>query len=211
MKRLPWIPLSIFSVFAAGLAALALVSPATAEPEFGPPPGPPPHDNPRPPHDAPRPPHDNPRPAHDPLRRALDADGDHVISSEEIANAAAALKTLDKNGDGRLDREEMRPPMPPGMHRRPGPPEGRRGPPPEDSAGRDDFRGPPESRGPRPDGPGPERFVDRLMEFDADSDGKLDRSELMAAAERMAEKRREFMDRRSRWMGDGRRTAPPSP
>jgi hypothetical protein len=204
MKHVPWIPLSAASALAIGLVAFALASSATAEPEIGPPPGPPPHDGPRPPHG----PH---HPPHDPLRRALDADGDHVISSEEIANAASALKSLDRNGDGKLDREEMRPPMPPGMQRRPGPPEGRRGPPPEGSEGRGDFRGPPGPDGPRPEGPKPEMFVDRLMEFDADSDGKLDRSELMAAAEMMTAKRREHMEKMGRWMGERRQPAPPSP
>jgi hypothetical protein len=196
MKHVPWIPLSAASALAIGLVAFALASSATAEPEIGPPPGPPPHDGPRPPHG----PH---HPPHDPLRRALDADGDHVISSEEIANAASALKSLDRNGDGKLDREEMRPPMPPGMQRRPGPPEG--------SEGRGDFRGPPGPDGPRPEGPKPEMFVDRLMEFDADSDGKLDRSELMAAAEMMTAKRREHMEKMGRWMGERRQPAPPSP
>lgn len=204
MKHVPWIPPSAATALAVGLVALALASNATAQPEVGPPPGPPPQDGPRPPHG----PH---HPPHDPLRRAIDADGDHVISSEEIANAASALKTLDKNGDGKLDREEMRPELPPWMHRRPGPPDGRRGPPPEGSEGRGEFRGPPGADGPRPEGPKPERFVDRLMEFDADSDGKLDRSELMVAAEKMAARRRDFQEKMGRWTGDRRRPAPPAP
>ena len=44
-----------------------------------------------------------------PLIQALDADGDGVISSVEMENAAAALWRLDKNGDGRVSREELRP------------------------------------------------------------------------------------------------------
>ena len=44
-----------------------------------------------------------------PLFLALDADKDGELSAEEIENAAAALKKLDKNGDGRLDRDELRP------------------------------------------------------------------------------------------------------
>lgn len=44
---------------------------------------------------------------------ALDANRDGVISADEIANAIAALKTLDKNGDGQLTREEFGPPPPP--------------------------------------------------------------------------------------------------
>ena len=48
---------------------------------------------------------------------ALDANHDGVIDADEIANASAALKTLDKNGDGKLTRDEFmgKPPgRPPG-------------------------------------------------------------------------------------------------
>ena len=38
---------------------------------------------------------------------ALDANHDGVIDADEIANASAALKTLDKNGDGKLTRDEF--------------------------------------------------------------------------------------------------------
>jgi Ca2+-binding EF-hand superfamily protein len=40
---------------------------------------------------------------------ALDTDHDGVISADEIKNAAASLKTLDKNGDGQLTEDEVRP------------------------------------------------------------------------------------------------------
>jgi EF hand len=46
-----------------------------------------------------------------PLMQALDANHDGVIDAEEISNAPAALKTLDKNGDGQLTPDELRPPM----------------------------------------------------------------------------------------------------
>ena len=45
-----------------------------------------------------------------PVLAALDADHDGVISAAEIQNAPAALKTLDKNGDGRLTPDELIPP-----------------------------------------------------------------------------------------------------
>ncbi|HEV2694187.1 MAG TPA: EF-hand domain-containing protein [Verrucomicrobiae bacterium] len=47
---------------------------------------------------------------------ALDANHDGVIDADEIANASAALKTLDKNGDGKLTRDEYmgKPPGRPG-------------------------------------------------------------------------------------------------
>ena len=38
----------------------------------------------------------------------LDANHDGVIDASEIANASQALKSLDKNADGRLSREELR-------------------------------------------------------------------------------------------------------
>jgi len=53
-----------------------------------------------------------PRAQH-PVVTALDADKNGEISAAEIAGAAVALKTLDKNEDGKLAREEMRPTMPP--------------------------------------------------------------------------------------------------
>lgn len=49
-----------------------------------------------------------------PLFRVLDANQDGVIDAGEIANAAAALKKLDLNGDGRLTPDEYRPPRPGG-------------------------------------------------------------------------------------------------
>jgi len=44
-----------------------------------------------------------------PLVLALDTDGDGELSPAEIAGAAEALKSLDKNRNGNLSREEMRP------------------------------------------------------------------------------------------------------
>ena len=55
------------------------------------------------------------RPQHPPLPaivRALDANHDGVIDASEIANASAALKTLDKNGDGKLTPDEFMGPRP---------------------------------------------------------------------------------------------------
>ena len=44
-----------------------------------------------------------------PVVRALDLNGDGVISTEELAKATESLKTLDKNGDGKLSADEYRP------------------------------------------------------------------------------------------------------
>ncbi|MDM8552007.1 hypothetical protein QUF72_18125 [Desulfobacterales bacterium HSG2] len=48
-----------------------------------------------------------------PLMRVLDIDRDGQLSADEMENATEALKTLDKNGDGILGRDELRPPRPP--------------------------------------------------------------------------------------------------
>ncbi len=49
-----------------------------------------------------------------PLMIALDTDKDGVLSAEEIAAASENLKKLDKNGDGKIDHIELRPPLPRG-------------------------------------------------------------------------------------------------
>jgi hypothetical protein len=61
---------------------------------------------------------------------ALDANHDGEIDANEIANASAALKALDKNGDGKLTQDELHPPRPQGGDRQ-GPPPGPNGPRPQ--------------------------------------------------------------------------------
>jgi hypothetical protein len=51
-----------------------------------------------------------------PLVKALDANKDRVIASDEITGASAALATLDKNSDGQLTKDEFAPKPP---HRQP--------------------------------------------------------------------------------------------
>jgi hypothetical protein len=82
-----------------------------------------------------------PRPPIPLIVKALDTNGDGVIDAAEIANAPAALKTLDKRGDGRLTPDEY-------LGKRPGPPRG------EGRDGNDDGPGgPPPGDG--PDNPPP--------------------------------------------------------
>ena len=155
-------------------------------------------------------------PPPNPLFQALDTDGDGEISASEIANAAKSLLTLDKNKDGKLSDEETRPPRPEDGGDRPagrkpiGAPVGGqagkpgrrpdgiggggsegRGPERRGAEGQGAERRGPEDRG-GPDGPpppNPERFVEHAMEFDADQDGKLDRSELAKFAQDLARRR----------------------
>jgi EF hand len=93
-------------VFAMSLAAAILYAQDNSNPDHptGPPPGR--HHGPPPP----------------PVMVVLDANHDGVIDAEEIANASKALLTLDKNGDGQLTQDELRPPFPPP------PPDGEEGP-----------------------------------------------------------------------------------
>ena len=58
------------------------------------------------------PPRPAPRP--NPLLQALDTDSDRALSAEEIAAAPVSLKKLDKDGDGKISQEELRPPVPAG-------------------------------------------------------------------------------------------------
>ncbi len=89
-----------------------------------------------------------------PIARALDADHNGVISGDEIANAPAALRTLDRNGDGSITPDELRPGRPEGPERREGP-EGR------------------EARSDSSDD-----LVQTLMAFDKNHDGKISKEEL---------------------------------
>lgn len=96
-----------------------------------------------------------------PIIQALDANSDGRVSTEEMQNAASALRGLDKNGDGFLDHDEMMP-----ARRERG---GRRG-------------GGGGQGGPRGGDGGSNGFVDRLMQNDADGDGRVSLDE---APERM--------------------------
>lgn len=103
-----------------------------------------------------------------PLMTALDADGDGKISADEINNATAALKKLDRNKDGLLDQTELRPEFgggPPGGGR----PQGDGTP----GGGRGGAGGPPAGNG------NPGAFVDGMLErMDKDKDGKLTGDEI---------------------------------
>src|SRR5205814_538341 len=66
-----------------------------------------------------------------PIMAALDTNKDGKLDAKEIANASAALLTLDKNGDGELTPDELFGARPGGDRRGPGGADGQRPPPPE--------------------------------------------------------------------------------
>src|SRR3954453_22305578 len=96
-----------------------------------------------------------------PAFQALDADHDGTISAAEVAAAASALKKLDRNSDGKLTEDEVRPEM--GGR-------GRRGGRGGDGRGAD---APGETAAPSADD-----LVATLMAFDKDSDARLSRDEV---------------------------------
>ncbi len=139
------------------------------------------------------------RPPPHPLELALDTNGDGIIDAKEIANAVAALKKLDKNGDGRLTEDEYRPARPqggpgggqggfggqrggPGQGGGPGGPGGPGGEPrrPEGQPGA--GGGPAEKPG------GDSDFITRLFQNDKNKDGKLTKDELPEAMQSLFER-----------------------
>ena len=98
------------------------------------------------------------------LFNTLDADHDGTISGVELSNAPAALRALDKNHDGKLTLDETRGPM--GMGRGG---EGRGGRGPEGGERREGEGAPVDTV---------EDTVKSLMAFDANGDGKLQKSEV---------------------------------
>lgn len=101
-----------------------------------------------------------------PILNAVDVNQDGVLSAAEIANAPAQLRKLDKNGDGKLSAAEAGIQAPGG---------GGRG-----GEGRGGGRGE-GAKGPKvPDAepPSAEELTATLMMFDADHDGKLQKSEV---------------------------------
>jgi Ca2+-binding EF-hand superfamily protein len=90
-----------------------------------------------------------------PIAAAIDTNHDGSVSASEIRSSAAALRTLDRNGDGQLTLDEVRP-----FGRG-----GRRG------RGDDGERG-------GGAGAAPDDLADTLMAFDRNGDGRLVRAEV---------------------------------
>ena len=137
--------------------------------------------------------HDGPPPPH-PILEAIDQNQDHEISAEEIENASKNLLSLDKNGDGILNTEDLGHMGPPHSghqqgqrgqreQRRPG---GRDGAAQGEEGGR--RGGDRQRRGGEEGGSRTERFVERAMSFDANGDGMLSQEELTTMAAEMPQR-----------------------
>jgi len=124
-----------------------------------------------------------------PLLNAIDVNHDGRIDSAELADSPARLRTLDKNGDGKITRDEGALPAgygrvggPPAPGGRPGgAPGGRAGEPPARGAepGRAAAAGGDERRFEVPiPGPTADELLALLMSFDKNKDGKLSKAEI---------------------------------
>lgn len=108
-------------------------------------------------------------PPMDLLFRTLDADQDGTVSAAEIAAAPMTLKKLDKNGDGALTADEVRPQM---MMR-----------------GRGEGFGRGEGRGEERRGNPQEMSAEFFNRFDLNHDGVISKEEVAKAFENMGGRR----------------------
>jgi len=111
-----------------------------------------------------------------PILKALDGNHDGVISAAELAGAPAALRTVDRNGDGKLTRDEAAAQLQfgrgPGGAARPGGPGG----PPR------------EAEEPPIPGPTADELLATLLGYDKNKDGKLDKNEIPARMQAMVDR-----------------------
>ncbi len=100
-----------------------------------------------------------------PILNGIDVNHDGVITADELANAPAQLRKLDKNGDGKLTQDEA------GLQMMGGRGGGR---------GRGEGRGEGEGGGDEPPSPAPtaEELTATLMVFDKNHNGQLEKDEV---------------------------------
>ncbi|MFN7919534.1 MAG: hypothetical protein U0Q16_05520 [Bryobacteraceae bacterium] len=108
----------------------------------------------------------------DPITAALDTDGDGTVSQAEIANSAQSLAKLDRNNDGRITEEEVRPNFGPGG------PGGRRNPAEMASRMMEEWDA--NGDGKLTKNELPERMQERFGDADKNGDGWLSKEELTA-------------------------------
>ena len=115
-------------------------------------------------------------PGGNPIVEALDVDGNHELSSSEIQNASKSLAALDTNGDGIVSRDDMGPPG--GGHGQGGA-HGRRG-----------QGGPrrPEADDAKDTKKVSKTYMKRLMKFDKDKSGTIEKDELPDRMQRVMTK-----------------------
>lgn len=120
-----------------------------------------------------------------PIMKALDTDQDGSLSASEIANASKALVQLDKNGDGIISNEEMRPDPSAMQGGIAGGGPGGNGPLAGAMMGKMFEKSDANSDGKLSGDEIPERMRDRLKMVDKDGDGSISKSEFTAMAARM--------------------------
>jgi len=120
-----------------------------------------------------------------PLMKVLDTDRDGTLSASEIANASKALVQLDKNGDGIISSEEMRPDPSamPGGFAGGGP--GAGGPFNGEMMTKMFERSDANGDGKLSGDEIPERLRDKIAMIDKDGDGNITKSEFTSVAARM--------------------------
>ena len=110
----------------------------------------------------------------DPVFSALDTDNDGVISAVEIKASSTSLSKLDKNGDGQLTQDELRPNMRPG---------GMRGGNPAEMIDRLFAENDKNGDGKLSKSEAPERVQEMFDRADHNKDGLLTKNELRKAFE----------------------------
>ena len=122
-----------------------------------------------------------------PIMKALDTDQDGILSATEIANASKSLMQLDKDGNGVLSMEEMRPDLsrmaPGGLAGIGGP--GSNGAPSGAMMAKLFEKSDSDNDGKLTGDEIPERMRDRLKQIDSNGDGSIQKSEMVAAMQRM--------------------------